>query len=95
MALFFVVYDIRSANHDYQPLYNQFAELHAIRVLQSLWCFNRINTTAPMLRDFLTRFIHVDDSITVRRRVKLSYRITQRGSLTNKPFPPAEIGKLF
>ena len=35
------------------------------------------------------------ESIKLRRRVKLSYRITQRGSLANTPFPPAAIGKLF
>lgn len=65
MALFFLEYDIRSRNHDYDPLYKVLEEFNAVRVLKSLWCFNRVNTTASGLRDFFRKYVHSDDSLCV------------------------------
>jgi hypothetical protein len=65
MALYFLDYDIRSRNHDYQPLYDELAKFSAVRMLDSLWCFKRFNTTAAQLRDYFQRLIHPDDSLCV------------------------------
>ncbi len=65
MALYFLDYDVRSTNHDYQPLYNKLADFRAVRILDSQWCFNRINTTAGQLRDYFKQFIHPNDSLCV------------------------------
>ncbi len=72
VALFFLEYDIRSTNHDYKPLNDVLAEFNAVRVLQSLWCFNRVNTTAKWLRMYFRQFIHANDSLCVSQVVDWS-----------------------
>lgn len=49
MALFFLTYDLRK-KRDYQKLYDELATFKAVRVLESVWCFNRARTTVVSLR---------------------------------------------
>ena len=62
MAVYFIEYDLRK-QRNYQALYDELARFGAIRVLESLWCFNRVNTTTVNLRDHFRRFIDNDDGI--------------------------------
>lgn len=62
MALYFIEYDLRK-QRNYQALYNELASFGAVRILESLWCFNRVNTTAAGLRDHFRQFIDSDDGI--------------------------------
>ncbi len=64
MALFFLEYDLRK-QRNYQPLYEELARFGAVRVLKSLWAFNRINTDATGLREHFRRFIDGDDGLVV------------------------------
>lgn len=64
MALYFLSYDLRKGK-DYQKMYDELANFKAVRVLESLWCFNRINTTAGNLRDHFQKFIDTDDGLVV------------------------------
>lgn len=64
MALFFLSYDLRN-NRNYQTLYDELNSFNAIRILESLWCFNRINTNAGNLRDHFKRYIDSDDGLSV------------------------------
>ncbi len=64
MALYVLSYDLRN-QRNYQPLYDQLDSFQAVRVLESVWAFNRINTTAGDLRDFFNRFIDNDDGLFV------------------------------
>lgn len=62
MALYFIEYDLRK-QRNYQALYDELAHFGAVRILESLWCFNRVNTTTANLRDHFRRFIDSDDGI--------------------------------
>ncbi len=64
MALYFIEYDLRN-QRDYKLLYGELASFRAKRILQSLWCFNRANTTASNLRDHFKQFIDTDDGLIV------------------------------
>lgn len=64
MALFFIDYDLRKAR-DYQPLYDELARLKAVRVLESCWCFKRVNTTCKALREHFRKFVDADDGLSV------------------------------
>lgn len=64
MALYFLEHDLRK-QRNYQPLYNALATFGAIRMLESLWCFKRIDTTAIGLRDFFRTLIDNDDGLIV------------------------------
>jgi len=64
MALYFLDYDLRK-KRDYQALYDELAEFNAVRVLESTWCFKRINTTAAGLRDYFKGFVDSDDGLCV------------------------------
>lgn len=64
MALYFLEYDLRK-KRDYQKLYDEFEKFNAVRILKSLWCFNRNNTTAAGLRDHFKKFIDSDDGLVV------------------------------
>lgn len=44
MALYFLEYDLRK-QRDYKKLYDELAKFGAVRILKSLWCFNREQTT--------------------------------------------------
>ena len=62
--LFFLTYDLR-AERDYQTLYDELDRLNAVRVLESTWCFKRVNTTPEGLRDHFKGFVDSDDGLIV------------------------------
>ncbi|OGF01589.1 MAG: hypothetical protein A2509_03080 [Candidatus Edwardsbacteria bacterium RIFOXYD12_FULL_50_11] len=64
MALYFLEYDLRK-DRDYQKLYDELNKFNAVRILKSLWCFNRINITSEGLRDYFKQFIDSDDGLMV------------------------------
>ena len=64
MALYFLEYDLRK-QRNYQVLYDELSRFSAVRILKSLWCFKRINTTAAQLRDHFKQFIDSDDAVCV------------------------------
>lgn len=64
MALFFISYDLRK-QRNYQTLYDKLSEFSAVRILESTWCFNRINTNCAELRDYFKQFIDSDDGLCV------------------------------
>jgi len=64
MALYFLSYDLRK-RRDYDKLYAELGRLSAVRMLESLWCFKRINTSAKGLRDHFKQFIDADDGLSV------------------------------
>lgn len=64
MALYFLEYDLRN-QRDYQKLYDELAKFKAVRILKSLWCFNRIETNTERLRDYFKKFIDSDDGLIV------------------------------
>ena len=64
MALYSLHYDLRN-NRDYQTLYDELENFNAVRVLESQWCFKRLNTSASNLRDHFKQFIDSDDAIFV------------------------------
>jgi hypothetical protein len=41
------------------------AKANAVQVLESLWCFKRVNTTAGELRDHFKQLIDGDDRLSV------------------------------
>lgn len=64
MALYTLSYDLRK-QRDYQKLYDELKKFNAIRILESIWCFNRFNTSASGLRDHFKQFIDFDDGLLV------------------------------
>ncbi len=64
MALYFLDYDLRR-QRNYQPLYDELARFSAVRMLESSWAFNRVNTTSEGLRDHFRQFIDADDGLWV------------------------------
>lgn len=64
MALFFLSYDLRNGR-DYERLYDELERFNAVCVLESQWCFNRINTTCSGLRTHFRQFIDSDDGISI------------------------------
>lgn len=64
MALYFLSYDLRN-ERDYQTLYDELERFHAVRILESDWCFNRANTDTVALRDHFKKFIDKDDGLCV------------------------------
>lgn len=64
MGLYFLSYDLRKARN-YQPLYDELAKFNATRVLESVWCFERLNITSAGLRDYFARLIDGDDGLLV------------------------------
>lgn len=64
MALYFIEYDLRK-QRNYQAMYDELARFGAVRILESLWCFNRVNTSAINLRDHFKRFIDNDDGVII------------------------------
>jgi hypothetical protein len=64
MALYFLDYDLRK-QRDYARLYEELRNFSAVRVLESTWCLNRVNTTPPNLRDHFAKFIDTDDGLCV------------------------------
>ena len=64
MALYFLTYDLRNKK-DYQSLYNELSDFNAVRILDSTWCFKRVNTSAKGLRDHFKKKIDSDDGLMV------------------------------
>lgn len=64
MALYFLNYDLRK-KRDYDTLYDELKEFKAVRILESLWCFRRIKTSASRLIDHFKKFIDSDDGLSV------------------------------
>lgn len=79
MALYFLSYDLRR-QRDYQTLYDELARFNAIRVLESLWCFNRENTSSVNLRNHFMGFIDGDDGLIV-----IENRFWSGASLNDNP----------
>jgi hypothetical protein len=63
MALYFLTYDLRNSRN-YQPLYNKLNDLNAVRILESTWCFDRLNTNAEGLTNYFRRLLDGDDGLT-------------------------------
>lgn len=64
MALYFLEYDLRK-QRNYKPLYDALATFDAVRILESLWCFKRDNTSTTALRDYFKTLIDSDDGVIV------------------------------
>ena len=64
MSLFFLTYDLRK-QRNYQTLYDELGKFNAVRILESSWCFKRINTNSGGLRDHFSQFIDADDGLIV------------------------------
>jgi len=64
MALYFLEYDLRK-QRNYQNLYDELKKFGAIRILESSWCFNRLNTNCAGLRDYFSSFIDTDDGLYI------------------------------
>ena len=64
MSLYFLTYDLRNSKN-YQTLYDELNDYNAVRILESTWCFNRVNTSAKGLRDYFKKFIDSDDGLMV------------------------------
>ncbi|RLC50242.1 MAG: hypothetical protein DRI23_05655 [Candidatus Cloacimonadota bacterium] len=64
MALYFLNYDLRNSR-DYQKLYDELEKFDAVRILESLWCFKRANTSSSKLRGYFKQFIDSDDGLCI------------------------------
>lgn len=64
MALYFLTYDLRKSKN-YQVLCDELKSFNAVRILESTWCFNRVNTSASGLRDYFKKYIDSDDALIV------------------------------
>ena len=64
MALYFLSYDLRNSK-DYQKLYDELESYNAVRILESTWCFKRINTSSKGFRYYFKKFIDSDDGLCV------------------------------
>lgn len=64
MALYLLSYDLRK-QRDYQTLWAELKKFNAVRVLESDWCFERINTDAKGLREHFKKFIDADDGLFI------------------------------
>ena len=64
MALYYISYDLRKAR-DYQKLYDELLKFNAVRILESTWCFKRVNSDAEGLRNHFDQIIDSDDGMAV------------------------------
>lgn len=64
MALYRISYDLRK-NRDYKALYDELANFNAVSILESDWCFKRINTNAENLCKHFKNFVDADDGLFV------------------------------
>ena len=62
--LFFLEYDLRNTRN-YDKLYAELQKLNAVRVLESTYCFERVNIDAEGLVNYFRQFIDADDGICV------------------------------
>jgi hypothetical protein len=51
-------------SHISRQMMQVLAKANAVQVLESLWCFKRVNTTAGELRDHFKQFIDGDDRLS-------------------------------
>ena len=65
MALYLRSYDLRKEGRNYKALYDELAKFNAVRILESDWCFNRVQTNTQNLRDHFRQFIDVNDGLLV------------------------------
>ena len=65
MAQYVLSYDLRKEGRDYQKLNDELKNFNAVRILESVWCFNRIRTTAEGLRNYFRMFIDENDGLFV------------------------------
>ena len=71
MALFFLRYDLRNGR-DYQKITNKLEEFNAVRILESCWCFKRVDTTAQGLRNYFKQFVDGDDGLIVSQIAEIN-----------------------
>lgn len=65
MALYFVSYDLVKTK-DYQKIIDELKRYGARRMLESDWCFKRLNSgEAVAFRDHFRKFIDSDDRLVV------------------------------
>ncbi len=62
--LYYVSYDLVKTK-DYPKLWEALKALGAIRVLESVWCTSRTNTTSEAIREYLKPYIDSDDRLLV------------------------------
>lgn len=60
---FILEYDLRK-QRDYSLITEELKKFDSVRILESLWCFNRV-TTCENLRNHFSQFIGKDDGIIV------------------------------
>ena len=65
MALYLLSYDLRKEGRDYQKLYDELKAFNAVRILESVWCFNRFKTSCNNLCNYFRQFIDSNDGIIV------------------------------
>jgi hypothetical protein len=66
MALYLLSYDLRKKQEsEYQTLWDELAKFKAARVLESDWCFKRLDTDCKGLRGHFKQFIHQNDKLFV------------------------------
>ena len=64
MALYYISYDLRR-QRNYQQLYDELKKFKAVKILESHWCFNRVNTSASGLLDYFKKFVDSDDGLSI------------------------------
>ena len=64
MALYFISYDLRK-QRDYKTLRDELKSFNAIEILESTYCFKRLNTSCSGLRDYFKAFIDSDDGLMI------------------------------
>lgn len=83
MALYFFSYDLNNQKN-YQKLYAELDRFNAVRILDSTWCFKRVNTSSEGLRDHFKSFVDNDDSFIVSEVTDWASRKT-KASPNNLP----------
>ena len=48
-----------------KKLYDELKKFNAVRILESQWCFNRVNTSPKGLREHFKSFIDRDDGLSI------------------------------
>ncbi len=64
MALYFMSYDLRQ-ERDYKKLYDELNHFGAVRIIESTWCFDRLNTTAAAMRNHFRELVDLGDGLVV------------------------------
>ena len=60
-----ISYDLRAPGRDYQTLEAALVDIGAVRVLQSQWIAEQLNSTAGRMRDHFLGYVDVDDRLLV------------------------------